>query len=163
MLLQNFYLQTMVQKSQTFTLTDAAAFRNILNSALELCVKVLEDSIVMSDPENNSYSWNDYSDSLPPWWKEHYQELFTAEEYFLQNLMLDVTHEFLVPLIAIQKYAELIREHIPETELEKLRLSEDLTMKYMLEVIIKMAKRQNMMIQFVRWEAWEKHSALDAE
>jgi signal transduction histidine kinase len=115
----------------------------------------------MNDSQANDDNWDSYPDYLPPFWKEHYQNILTSGDYSLENIMLDITHEFLVPLSAIQAYAKFIQENIPDKELEALRISENITMKYALEVIIKNAQRQNMMLQFVRGEVWGNSATKD--
>lgn len=119
----------------------------------------------MSDSQNSDISdlntglGADWGDDLPTWWKEHYREKLTSGQFSCQDIMRDLIHEFIVPLETIRGYAELIRDYAPASPPLILPNGETRTSKAFAEVILKYARRQQMMLNFVcSSEAWENPS-----
>jgi hypothetical protein len=115
----------------------------------------------MSDSQNgeisdlNARSDADWDVDIPTWWKAHYREKLTSGQFSCQDIMLDLIHEFIVPLQTMRGYAELIRDHLPPSPPIILSTGEARTSRDFAEVILKFAARQQMMFNFARFEAWE--------
>lgn len=107
-----------------------------------------------NNQQDNAEYFSDF-DSLPAFWENHYRAKLTSPQEPLQELMMDIIHEFMVPLMAIRGYAELIRDYAPASEPLFWPDGTVLTSKDLADTILKFVKRQQLMFDFVRHGAWE--------
>src|SRR5262245_60863358 len=114
----------------------------------------MSNSQNVDDPNLKSKS-DPYPDvELPEWWKAHYREKLTSSQFSVQDILVDLIHEFLVPLASIRGYAELIRDRLPPSAPIVLPNGETFTSKDFADVILKQVMRQQLMLNFARFEAW---------
>lgn len=107
------------------------------------------------DNQQNDNGYFPTIDSLSTFWENHYRAKLTSNQIAIHDLLIDIIHEFMVPLSRIRGYAELIRDYAPASEPLVWPDGTALTSKDLADTILKCAKQQQLMFDFVRHVAWE--------